>query len=326
MAPDQAIATKIMNSLLFVLTGGMARSLPATVSLMHKLIIIEIILMGVYIALGHRHAAAMMVSKLLWLSVLTLFIRNWGYLARIFMESLVQNGLDIGGGVITLDAFLDPGQIMRYGLEIIGVVFTRLTSYSGIGALYAIPSLIIMGFAAFGVWFAFFIIAGQVFISVLMFYLSVAVTLILLPFGAFRHTAFIAEKAFAIVISSGISLGVLAVVTSMALPFLITLQISPDPTFAEVFTILGAAGLLALLAYHAPAVAAGIFTGAPALAAAELAGATSAAAGGILTGAQGISQVTRQAIGASRQGINAARRFTTRHGSGDSDRRQAPKG
>lgn len=305
---DQAVATKLLNDMIFVLSGGMTRTLPATLTLMRHLLTLELVLMGLYLAVGQRHAAVNMGLRLFWLSVLTLFVYSWGTLSLIFMQSLVQNALTLGGGVLTLQDFLDPGKVTRYGLEIIGVVFTRLTSYSGLGAVYNLPHLMILGFAAFGVWLAFFVLAAQIFIQLIGFYLSVAVTLIMLPFGAFRHTSFIAEKAFAIVISSSIGLAVLAVVASMALPFLVTLQISAEPALGEVFTILTAAGLIGVLAVYAPSIAAGIFTGAPALTASELSSTASSVAQGTTSAATSVAYVARNSISTTRTAVSAVRR------------------
>lgn len=305
---DQAIATKLLTDLLFVLTGGMARTLPATITLMRHLLTIELVLLGVYLAVGQRHAAVTMMLRLFWLSVLTLFIYSWGTLSLIFMQSLVQNALTLGGGVLTLQDFLDPGKVTRYGLEIVGVVFTKMTSHSGLGAVYNLPHSLILGFAAFGIWAAFFVLAAQIFIQLVGFYLSTAVTLILLPFGALRYTAFIAEKAFAIVVSSGIGLAVLAVVASVALPFLVTLQISADPTLGQVFTILTAAGLLGVLAVYAPSLAAGIFTGAPALTASELSSVASTTAQATTATAASVAYVARNSISTTRTAVSALHR------------------
>ena len=58
---------------------------------------------------------------------------------------------------------------------------------------------------------AFFMLAIQVFITYLEFYLVAALSLVLVPFGVFKHTAFIAERAFGSVVSFGVKLMVLVV-------------------------------------------------------------------------------------------------------------------
>jgi type IV secretion system protein TrbL len=305
MAVDQAIATKLLNDMLFVLSGGIARGTSVALELTSKLIVLELTAAGLWLAVGQRHAAAAMVSKLLWLGFLTWFLRNWGTFSMIFLKSLGTYGLLVGGDVITVETFLNPGQIMHYGLEIVGVLFAKITLWSGFSSVMNLGSIALLGFAAIGIWLAFFILAAQIFIRVIEFHMTAAITLILLPFSALRYTAFLGEKAFAAVIAHGVGLAVLAVIASAALPFLITLQVSGEPTYGEAFTLLGASGLLGILAWHAPSVAAGIFTGAPALSAHELAaGATSAArlatavAGSSLRLASGAVNVTRQAVAA----------------------------
>jgi type IV secretion system protein TrbL len=305
MAVDQGIATKLLNDMLFVLSGGIARGTGIALDLTSKLITLELTAAGIWLAVGHRHAAAAMLSKLLWLGLLTWFLRNWGTFALIFLKSMGEYGLHVGGDVITVETFLNPGQIMHYGLEIVGVLFAKITLWSGFSSVMNLGSIAILGFAAIGIWLAFFILAGQIFIRIIEFHLTAAVTLILLPFSALRYTAFLGEKAFAAVIAHGVGLCVLAVIASAGLPFLITLQITGEPTYGQAFTLLGAAGLVGMLAWHAPAVAAGIFTGAPSLTAHELASGVSSAARGVtaiagssLRLASGGANFTRQAVAA----------------------------
>jgi type IV secretion system protein TrbL len=316
VSADIGIVTKILNALIFVLSGGFGRTLPEALWLMQHLVILEVVLLGAWWALGQQEALAQLISKTLWFGALLWFLTAWPSLSLAFVQSLVQVGIQIGGSSITLHEFLDPSAIMQHGLSVIGTIFTRLTSFSGFSAVMNIPELFILGLAAMGIWLAFFILAAQVFIKTIEFYLASTIVVILLPFGAFRHTAFLAEKAFAVVIGSGIGLAVLAVITSLILPFLVTLQVSADPTLYETFTVLTAAGLLGLLAWQAPGMAAGLLAGAPSLSAATLAHGAMAATATTLLGAAAVDRLSRGIMGAAQQATagGAAIGTALRHG------------
>ena len=316
MSADIGIVTKILNAFIFVLSGGFGRTLPEALWLMQRLVILEVVLLGAWWALGQQEALAQLISKTLWFGAIRWFLTAWPSLSLAFVQSLIQVGIRIGGSAMTLHEFLDPSAIMHHGLSVIGVIFTRLTSFSGLSAVMNIPELFILGLAAMGIWLLSSVLAAQVFVKVMEFYVAATVVVILLPFGAFRHTAFLAEKAFAVVIGSGIGLAVLAVITSLVLPFLVTLQVSANPTLYEAFTVLTASGLLGLLAWQAPAMAAGLLAGAPSLSAATLAQGVVSATATTVLGVAAVDRLSRGIMGAAQQATagGAAVGTALRHG------------
>jgi type IV secretion system protein TrbL len=280
---DLVILSRILNSFIFVLSGGYARVLPDALWLLQRLAIIELVIVGAWWALDHDEGLAKLIKLTLWFGVLLWFLRSWKTISDTFLRSLIQVGLNIGGTPMTTAEFLNPSGIMDHGMRVIGIIFTKLTSYSGWGAVFNLPELFLMGLAALAIWVAFFILAAQVFVKVLEFYIAATIAVILLPFGALRYTAFLAERAFAVVIGAGISLAVLALVESLILPVFVALQIGANPSLYDAFTILSVAGLMGVLAWNAPGMAAGIMAGAPALTAATL-GQGVVAAGTAMTG------------------------------------------
>lgn len=161
--------------------------------------------------------------------------------------------------------FTNPSTIAGYGLQVTAVIFARISSFSGFGAITNLPEVLLAGFSALGIVLAFFVMAIQVFITLLEFYLVSMLALILVPFGVFRHTAFLAERAFGMILACGIKLMVLACITSAMLPVLVTLQIPADPAFKDILSLLLASLALAMLTWHAPSVAVGMMAGAPSL-------------------------------------------------------------
>src|SRR3546814_5058052 len=62
---------------------------------------------------------------------------------------------------------------------------------------------------------AFFVLAIQVFVTIIEFKLVTLAGFVLLPFAFFNRTAFMAEKVLGHVISSGVKVLVLAVITGI---------------------------------------------------------------------------------------------------------------
>lgn len=297
--------TDMMNAFLFVLSGGYGRILPDALWLAQRFLTLELVMLFLYMAFGRGDGIGGLLFKVLSLLAIIWFLRVWPEVSLAFLEMMVHAGIQIGGGTLTVRDFLNPSAVMQHGMETIGVVFTSLTTAMGFSGVMRLPELFILGLASFGIWLCYFVLAAQVFVRVLIFYLSSAVVVFLLPFGVWRPTAFMAEKAFALVIGTGISLAVLAVVTSMTLPFLVTMKFKGDPNLWQAFNLMSISGLMGILAWKAPEVAAGIMSGAPSLSATTLAhGAVSMAATVGTAGAAG-SSLARAAVGMTQQAVKA---------------------
>jgi type IV secretion system protein TrbL len=159
--------------------------------------------------------------------------------------------------------------------------------------------------------FAFFILAIQLFITVLEFKLTTLAGFVLVPFALWNKTAFLAERVLGNVISSGIKMMVLAVVvgigSTLFSSFTGSLQ-GQDATLAAAMSqVLGALTLLGL-GIFGPGIAAGLVSGAPQLGAGAALGTTGAAVGAVaLTGitAVGAARMTGGAtLGAIRAGTS----------------------
>jgi type IV secretion system protein TrbL len=136
-------------------------------------------------------------------------------------------------------------------------------------------------------------LAIQIFVTYLEFYLVAALSLILVPFGVFKHTAFIAERAFGSVVSFGVKLMVLSFIIAAAHPVLAQITLPAQPTWQQAYMVLLASLAIAFLAWHAPGIAAGMITGGPTLTAGSAAGFAASSALGVLAGAAATSSAAR---------------------------------
>jgi type IV secretion system protein TrbL len=299
MPLDPGIITTLQNAFAFVLTGGFGRLMPDALSLLSKLAILELILIAAWAWAGEGNVAIALLVKLLWISVFVFLVSIWPYLTQVTMQSFITAGLRGAGGVLTMQDFSNPALIARFGLEVTAVLFAQISRGTGFIALYSLPMPVIDGLIAFLIVLAFFAMAIQIFITFLEFYLISMLTLILLPFGVWRHTAFIGERAIGAVVAFGIKLMVLAAIMNSMQPILQSIRLtSLNPGINETLSLLLGAWAVALFAWHAPGMAAGLLAGSPTLTASTVAHTALAGAAGVgLAGMAGIG--TRQMLGAA---------------------------
>jgi len=133
---------------------------------------------------------------------------------------------------------------------------------------------------------AFFVLAIQLFITLIEFKLTTLCGFVLIPFGLFGKTAFMAERVLGNVVSSGIKVLVLAVIIGIGSTLFaeFTAAIgSAEPTIEDAMTIVLAALAMLGLGIFGPGIANGIVSGGPQLGAGAAAG-TALAAGGLAAG------------------------------------------
>jgi type IV secretion system protein TrbL len=130
---------------------------------------------------------------------------------------------------------------------------------------------------------AFFILAIQLFVTLIEFKLTTLTGFVLIPFGLFGKTAFAAERVLGNVVSSGVKVMVLA--TIVAIGSTLFSQFTPgttgtQPTIDDAMALAPAALSLLGLGIFGPGIANGIISGGPQLGAGAAVG-TGLAAGGV---------------------------------------------
>jgi type IV secretion system protein TrbL len=138
---------------------------------------------------------------------------------------------------------------------------------------------------------AFFILAIQLFITLIEFKLTALAGFVLIPFGLFGKTAFAAERVLGNVISSGVKVLVLAVIVGIGSTLFAQFTAGfggNQPTIDNAMAlVLGALSLLGL-GIFGPGIANGIVSGGPQLGAGAAVG-TGLAAGGALVAGVGLA-------------------------------------
>lgn len=257
------------------------------------LIVIDVTLAALFWSWGaDDDILARLIKKTLFVGVFAYLIGNWNNLARIVFESFAGLGLKASGTGFTTADLLRPGRVAQTGLD---AGRPLLDSISGLMGYWSFFENFIQIACLFLAWalvlLAFFILAVQLFVTLIEFKLSTLAGFVLIPFGLFGQSAFMAERVLGNVISSGIKVLVLAVIIGIGSTLFSEFTAGfggASPTIDQAMAIVLAALSLLGLGIFGPGIANGLVSGGPQLSAGAAAG-TGLAAGGaaVAAGAAG---------------------------------------
>jgi type IV secretion system protein TrbL len=302
MTPDPGILTTLLNAFLTVFSAGPGHLAPAAGRLLFLIGGIELTLAGLWWALKGENVLVGLIRKTMLLGLFLFFVTSWPTLINSVLDGFVWSGFTAAGSSPAAGATLmrDPSAIISQAFVSTQPIADRIRTLSW----YDIASLCMYGWAYIATIIAFFMLAIQVFVTYLEFYLVSALSLVLIPFGVFKHTAFIAERAFGSVVSFGVKLMVLSFIIAAVQPVLAQITLPANPTFQQAYMVLLAALAIAFLAWHAPGIAAGMISGGPSL----TAGAAVGFAGSSLFGALGSAAVVSSGVRTAAAGSLSATR------------------
>ncbi len=127
---------------------------------------------------------------------------------------------------------------------------------------------------------SFFVLAVQLFITLIEFKLTTLAGFVLVPFALWNKTAFLAEKVLGNVVSSGVKVLVLAVIVGIGNGLFAQFQIAPnEPSIDHALVVMLASMALLALGIFGPGIATGLISGGPQLGAGAMAGAAVGVAG-----------------------------------------------
>ena len=262
----------------FGLLGGEVAFLAST------LIVIDVTLAALFWAWGaDDDILARLVKKTLFIGIFAYIISNWNALARIVFESFAGLGLQATGTGFTTADLLRPGRVAQVGLDAGRPILTSISDLMGYISFFEnFIQIIVLLFAWATVLLAFFILAIQLFITLIEFKLTTLAGFILIPFGLFGKTAFLAERVLGNVVSSGVKILVLAVIIGIGSTLFSEFTAGfggEQPNIEEAMAIVLAALSLLGLGIFGPGIANGLISGGPQLGAGAAIGTGLAAAG-----------------------------------------------
>lgn len=250
------------------------------------LIVIDVTLAALFWTFGEGDdIVARLVKKTLFVGMFAYIIGNWNMLARIVFESFAGLGLKASGTSFTTAELLQPGRVAQVGLDAGRPILDSISGLMGYISFFEnFIQIVVLLFAWVIVLLAFFVLAVQLFITLIEFKLTVLCGFVLIPFGLFGKTAFMAERVLGNVVSSGIKVLVLAVIVGIGSTLFseFTNAIgNAQPTIEDAMAIVLGALCLLGLGIFGPGIASGIVSGSPQLGAGAAAG-TALAAGGVI--------------------------------------------
>lgn len=313
--PDLNIIDRFMAAFGQYIDSGFGLLGPDVAFLTTTLIGIDITLAGLWWAMdGERDVLSRFLKKILYVGVFALILSNFQHLADIIFRSFAGLGLTAGGGAMTADDLLKPGALAGRGFSAAQPLIDKAGGMLGFPDIFGNALIVIILLVAWLlVVLAFFMLAIQIFITIIEFKLTTLAGFVLVPFALFNKTSFLAERVLGNVIASGLKVMVLAVIVGIGSGFFaqFTAAIGGDPGIAEAMTlVLGALSLLGL-GIFGPGIAAGLVTGAPQLGA----GAAIGTAAGVAIMGVGGAALGARAIGAAASGGMSAIKAGTAMGS-----------
>jgi type IV secretion system protein TrbL len=285
------------------------------------LIAVDITLAGLFWAMApDEDVLARLIRKTLYIGVFAFIIGHYNNLAQIIYNSFAGLGLKAGGGAITAAQLLQPGKLAQVGIDSGKPILTSILGLMGFTSFFDnFVQIAILMIAWLIVVISFFIMAIQLFVSLIEFKLTTLAGFVLVPFGLFGRTAFLAEKVLGNVVSSGVKILALAVIVGIGSTIFgqFTTALNNPPTISDALTLILAALTLLGLSIFGPGIANGLIAGGPQLGAGAAVGTGFAAAGmgaagvGLAAAGVGAANVAGGAIGGAARGGAALAGATT---------------
>lgn len=254
--------TSTLTALISAYSGAYERVQPIAQKVLGSLALIEITLVGLYLALDGGQQVSSLFGKFLKIAVWTYITTNFHTLVQALSQSLIGAGLIAAGHPGDFQVLLDPSKIAAMGTTATEALVQALSNVS----TFDLADAIIFGLMYLAIVLTFLLMAVQIFLAVAEFYLISALSGVLIGFGVSRHFDFLAQKAVGAVVACSVKLMVLAFIMSMVQPTLASLKfVGPELKFNELWALLLTTGTIMLFSWTAPSLAASLLAGSPSL-------------------------------------------------------------
>ena len=276
------------------------------------LIAIDVTLAGLFWALDpDADILVRLIKKVLYIGAFAYLLNNFQALAGLVYSSFAKLGLDATGTSLSATALTQPGAIAGQGFTAAWPLIQQAGTLLGVTSFFTNFLTISVLFVAWLlVLIAFFLLAIQVFVTVLEFKLTCLAGFTLVPFAFWNKTSFLAERVLGNVVSSGVKVmvlaGIVGIGSTLFSTFTVSTSSSEPATIASAMSLVLAALTFLGLGIFGPAIATGLVAGAPQLGAGAVVGTAGAAVGtGLMVG--GLAAAGVGALGSAAGGLRAIR-------------------
>jgi type IV secretion system protein TrbL len=287
---DLSIIDGFMDAFVRYIDSGFGLLGPDVGFLTRALIGIDITLAGLFWAMGgEQDVLGRFLKKILYIGAFAFILNSFSALADIVFRSFARAGLTAGGGTLSADDLLRPGKVAATGYRAAWPLLEQVSQMTGFTSFFDnFLTIAVLLFAWAIVILAFFILAVQIFVTIVEFKLTSLAGFVLVPFALWNRTGFLAERVLGNVVSSGIKVMVLAVIVGIGAGFFAQFTAAAqgqEPDLAQAMSLtLGALALLGLGVFG-PGIASGLVAGAPQLGAVAVGGLAAAGAARLAGGA-----------------------------------------
>jgi type IV secretion system protein TrbL len=250
---------------------------------------IDITLAGLLWALGgESDVIGRFLRKILYVGAFALILGRFSTLADIIFRSFAGLGITAAGGAMSADDLLRPGFVANAGFEAARPMLEQAGELMGFMSFFEnFLTIAVLMVAWLFVVFAFFLLAIQLFVTVIEFKLTALAGFVLVPFALWNRTSFLAERVLGNVVSSGIKVMVLAVIVGIGSGFFAEFAAAGDggeTDLVQAMSLVLASLTLVGLGIFGPGIASGLVAGAPQLGAGAAVGTMAVGAGSMILG------------------------------------------
>jgi type IV secretion system protein TrbL len=274
------------------------------------LVALDMTLAGLFWAMGgHEDVIAKLIKKTLYVGAFAFILNNFNSLSGIIFQSFAGLGLEATGSAITQAQLLQPGQLAAVGVTAAQPLMAQVGQLSGFPDVFLnLDTIAVLLLAWLVVIASFFILAVQLFVTLIEFKLTTLAGFVLVPFALWNKTAFLAERVLGSVISAGIKVLVLAVIVGIGSSIFgqFTPLAGTPPTIDTALALMLASLALFGLGIFGPGIATGLVSGAPQLGAGAAVGTLLGAGGVVVASSAATVAAARLATGAAGTSVRAA--------------------
>lgn len=290
---DLGVIDRFLDVFSLYIDSGFGLLKPEVAFLTATLIVIDITLAGLYWAMGgNEDVIARLVKKTLYIGTFAFILTNFNALASILFRSFAGLGLLAAGSKVSPTDFLHPGRLASIGVDAARPILTQIGELGGYPDVFLnIATIAVLFLAWLVVIVSFFVLAIQLFVTLIEFKLTTLAGFILIPFALWNRTAFLAERVLGNVVSAGVKVLVLAVIVGIGAAIFTSFQsaVGTEPSVDQALAIVLASLTLMGLAIFGPGIATGLVSGGPQLGA--------GAAVGTMVGTAGLAVAAGAAVG-----------------------------
>ncbi len=197
------------------------------------------------------------------IGLLMFIITNYTEGLTVIMDSFTSIGAK-AIGVFDEKFINNPSELLTMVFNLAKPLYNKAGIFSKSGWVFNVIILTM--------YFCGIAIAFQVFVTWLEFFALTGITIIFIPFATLDKTAFIAEKAFGVILGLGVKLMILALMVGSSVGILSTLSVPPDVDILISLHLLSIMISIMYLIWKAPSLAASMMTGNPNLSGGDMVG------------------------------------------------------